>query len=115
VDPNRIGLIGHSEGALVGSLVAAEDRQIAFLILLAGPGVPGDELLYVQAAKIARASGASEDDLAQNKATQEKLFGIIRNEPDVSKGLEEARRYLTMAPVALQQIADWLRTHKVTP
>ncbi len=41
VDVSRIGLIGHSEGALIAPMVASKDEKIAFLILLSGPGVPG--------------------------------------------------------------------------
>jgi pimeloyl-ACP methyl ester carboxylesterase len=53
VDPKRILLIGHGEGALVASIVAAEGvraagrkHQIAGLILLAGPGRNLRELIY---------------------------------------------------------------------
>ncbi len=74
VDPERIGLIGHSEGALIGSMVAAEDDRIAFLIMLAGPGVSGGELLALQSEKIARASGASEVEVNALKAFAKQDF-----------------------------------------
>lgn len=45
VDGGRIGLVGHSEGALVGSIVAARDPGIAFLVLMAGNGIPAAEML----------------------------------------------------------------------
>jgi uncharacterized protein len=94
VDPNRIGLIGHSEGALIGAMVASEDHGIAFLILLAGPGVPGDELLSLQSEKIARASGASETAISSLKEMQRKIFSIIRTQTDIDAGKREARGLL---------------------
>ena len=48
IDPERIGLIGHSEGGLVGSLVAAKAPGIAFLVLMAGNGVPADQMLLAR-------------------------------------------------------------------
>lgn len=49
VDPARVGIVGHSEGGLIGPLVAAQDDAVAFLVLLAGPAVSGREILLAQA------------------------------------------------------------------
>lgn len=94
VDPKRIGIIGHSEGALIGTKVAAEDPSIAFLVLLAGPGVPGHEMLSLQSEKIARASGASAAAIADLQSLQSKIFSIIRNQPNIEAGKREAREIL---------------------
>ena len=59
IDPTQIGLIGHSEGANIAAMVAANNPDIAFAISLAGQAVSGYELLEAQAAAIAEASGAS--------------------------------------------------------
>jgi hypothetical protein len=94
VDPKRIGIIGHSEGALIGTIVAAEDPSIAFLVLLAGPGVPGHEMLSLQSEKIARASGASAAAIADLQSLQSRIFSIIRNHPNIEAGKREAREIL---------------------
>jgi predicted acyl esterase len=45
IDRKRIGLLGHSEGALVCAIAAAKaPREVAFLIMLAGTGVPGEQI-----------------------------------------------------------------------
>jgi uncharacterized protein len=59
IDPERIGLIGHSEGGLIASIVAAERKDIDFIILLAGPGIKGAELLAEQWGKLAEHDGVS--------------------------------------------------------
>ena len=41
VNPKKIGLIGHSEGGAIAPMVAVKNRQVTFMVLLAGPGVPG--------------------------------------------------------------------------
>lgn len=66
IDATRIGIIGHSEGGIIAPLVASwqweepdPSTAVAFIVLLAGPGVPGRELLPVQMRRIAEANGAS--------------------------------------------------------
>jgi uncharacterized protein len=41
VDPKHIGLIGHSEGGMIASLAAAKDKNVSFIVMLAGTGVSG--------------------------------------------------------------------------
>lgn len=49
IDPKRIGLIGHSEGGSIAPIAAANrPEDVAFLVLLAGPGLRGDKLLLEQ-------------------------------------------------------------------
>ncbi len=48
VDQKRMGMIGHSEGGLIASIVAARDHDIDFVIMLAGPGVKGSDILLKQ-------------------------------------------------------------------
>src|SRR5262245_7486170 len=50
INPAQIGLIGHSEGAIIAPLVASQSKDIAFIVMLAGTAFPGDEILYVQGA-----------------------------------------------------------------
>lgn len=49
VNPRSIGIIGHSEGALVASILADQHPdEVAFIILLAGPGLTGEEIVVEQ-------------------------------------------------------------------
>ncbi|HEX7086593.1 MAG TPA: alpha/beta fold hydrolase [Vicinamibacterales bacterium] len=48
VDPDRIVLLGHSEGALAAMLAASRDDDIAALVLVGAPSVPGGELVLEQ-------------------------------------------------------------------
>ncbi len=92
VNPKQIGLIGHSEGGLIAPMVAAQSNDVAFIVLLAGPGLPGEEILYLQSALILKASGASAEAMARQRATQEMIFTILKQEKDnavVEKKLRE--------------------------
>ncbi len=79
VDPKHIGLIGHSEGGIIAPMVASLTDDIAFMVLLAGTGVPGDEILRLQSALMMRASGATEQAIAEIQAAQEHVFEALVN------------------------------------
>ncbi len=59
VDPARIALIGHSEGALVAMLVAARDSQVASLVLLGATARNGRELARWQRATLVQSDAAA--------------------------------------------------------
>ncbi len=77
IDSSKIGVIGHSEGGIVGPMVA-QSGELAFVVILAGPSLSGTEILYEQGAKILQANGATEEELRQQRANQEQLFAAIR-------------------------------------
>lgn len=85
IDPARIGLIGHSEGGVIAPLVAAKDPRIAFVVLMAGTGVPGDQVLPRQYHDIYVSSGAGEKAAAQQAKLVETANAIVRAEPDEAK------------------------------
>jgi len=82
IDPKRIGLVGHSEGGLIAPIVATRSSDVAFIVLMAGPGLPGDEILYLQAAAIAKAGGAADAQVSANRALQEQIFRVVKEEQD---------------------------------
>ena len=94
IDPSRIGLIGHSEGGLVAPLVASDSQDVAFVVLLAGTGVPGDEILFRQGELILRAEGTDDETIAKWLPSQRKLVAILKEETDPAKRDERLRAEL---------------------
>ncbi len=82
IDAAQIGLLGHSEGGAVAPLVASKSTDVAFLVLLAAPGVTGEQLLYAQGAAVARTLGAGELVIARQQALQRKLFALVKQGGD---------------------------------
>jgi pimeloyl-ACP methyl ester carboxylesterase len=82
VNPCQIGLIGHSEGGAIAPLVASQSRDVAFIVMLAGPGLSGEETLYLQGAAILKVAGANAEELAMQRLMQEQIFSILRQEKD---------------------------------
>jgi hypothetical protein len=83
IDVKKIGLIGHSEGGMIAPMVAAESKDIGFIVLLAGTGVPGKDIIILQQQLIAKAEGgASEKDLAETAAFTEEIAKIVTSGKD---------------------------------
>lgn len=82
---SRIGLLGHSEGALTAALAASKSREVAFIVWLAGSGVRGDEVLRQQARDMARAAGADEETVGRILASHGRLLELVRDEGDVEE------------------------------
>lgn len=75
---NQIGLCGHSEGGLIAPLAASRSPGIAFIVLIAGPSVPGDRLILFQLESLMRSGGADESQIASTLAQQERAFVCVR-------------------------------------
>jgi pimeloyl-ACP methyl ester carboxylesterase len=82
IDAKHIGLIGHSEGGIIGPLAAVQSKDVAFVVLLAGPGVDGKAILFQQSKDILRAMGASEEQQKAQPEIQERIFNIVLTEKD---------------------------------
>ena len=70
VDRSRVGLLGHSEGGIIGPMVAAWQREVAFMVLLAPPGLSGGEVLSSQIDRIAELQGVPEAQRAVARSLQ---------------------------------------------
>ena len=77
IDSARIGLIGHSEGGLVGPLAASRSGDVAFVVMLAGPGVSGAEILSLQLELISRAAGVPPETIAEQKKIQAQMLEAL--------------------------------------
>ncbi|MDP9047596.1 MAG: alpha/beta hydrolase [Bacteroidota bacterium] len=80
----KIGLMGHSEGGMVAPIVASRNKEIKFIILLAGPGVPIDHLMLKQVADQMRLGGAPPKAIERSSATNRKIYKLISQNPSLS-------------------------------
>jgi len=82
IDSHRIGLIGHSEGGVIAPMIAARNKDVAFIVMMAGTGVPGDQVLVAQGEAIQVASGISPEEAAKKAATQKEILTLVETEKD---------------------------------
>ena len=84
INKNKIGLAGHSEGGIIAPIVATENTGVAFLVLLAGTAIPGDELLMLQNYLISKADGMPEEELNKLGAINRKVYDIVKQEQNTT-------------------------------
>jgi hypothetical protein len=63
-------------------MVASKSRDVAFIVLMAGPGVSGEEILYRQGQDVLKTMGVGEKQLAQQRVIQERLFAALKEDND---------------------------------
>ncbi len=97
IDKKKIGLIGHSEGGIIAPMVAAGCKDVSYIVLLAGTGVPGNEILLLQQELIGRANGISEADLQKSQQINKGAFDIIIRTKDTEKRKVDLNNYLKQA------------------
>jgi len=76
VDINKIGLIGHSEGGMIAPIVASKNKNVSFIVLLAGPGITGKEILLTQSRKALELSGLNSEDIDVNMKYSSKIYDV---------------------------------------
>jgi pimeloyl-ACP methyl ester carboxylesterase len=101
-DPRNVGLIGHSEGGIVAPMVAARNRDVAFFVTLAGPGVRGDELLPLQVIAGNEAAGMSHADALKDGDTERAALKIIESATDPAKLREKLAPLMSQAEIDSQ-------------
>jgi fermentation-respiration switch protein FrsA (DUF1100 family) len=69
---------------MIAPIVASESDDVAFIILLAGPGIPGDQLLLLQSELISAAEGMDKEEMQKNLALSKKFYDIVKETPDDS-------------------------------
>lgn len=77
INKKQLGLIGHSEGGVIAPMIAAEKKDIAFIVMLAAPGLKGSDLLLLQNTAIGEGYGMTDVELAQAREENKKCYDIV--------------------------------------
>lgn len=133
IDADKIGLIGHSEGGLIAPIAATRTEQVAFIVLLAGPGISGKDLMPLQLAAIQRSVGRPQDNIDRQLAAQADAHALVIDGADESEVRAAVARLVgvqleTVAPqqraqvdldqaaqvATAQMMSAWYRTFLIT-
>ena len=85
INKKKIGLMGHSEGGLIAPMVASKSKDVAFIVMLAGTGIQGDQILLLQQRLIGKASEVSDEDLQKNELLNRKAFDIVNKSNSIEQ------------------------------
>lgn len=97
-----IGFIGHSEGGMIGPIAMATNKDVAFLVMMAGPGTALDQLMVSQRRLIGASMGQSEAALNKAAPVWAALYKAIGSGATYEDGIAAAHAVLT--PEAMKAI-----------
>ena len=126
IDPDSTGVIGHSEGGLIAPMLAGHRHAPDFMVLLAGPGTTGREIILEQTGLMARAGGQSEADIELALAALSELTAELIDVPDgeaararldeivtpghlAALGVPETQRHVLLSQMGRNWYVEFLR------
>ncbi|MGH9677005.1 MAG: alpha/beta hydrolase family protein, partial [Candidatus Acidiferrum sp.] len=80
IDAQKIGLIGHSEGGILAPMIASRSNEVPWIVLLAGPGLKGEDILLKQSELISRAANLDDAQIAKSQAFDRQAYALVRQE-----------------------------------
>lgn len=98
IDRRAIGVIGHSEGAVIGPIVATRGELARFVVMLAGTGMPGGDVLLAQGALVRKAAGVPAAQIAREQTQSAALFRALRAARTDAEVDAAIARYLAADP-----------------
>ena len=121
IDAGKIGLIGHGEGGIIAPLMASRSTDVAWMVLLAAPGLKGEDVMLLQSELILKAAGFDEDRIAKARDFNRQSYDLARKERDAealeaklsdlvdSTGMSTTLPPTTLKPQARMMTSPWFR------
>ncbi len=111
INPDQIGLIGHSEGGIIAPMAANSSKDIAFIVLMAGTGLRGDSILILQTELIMRANGESEEVIKRDLRIYRGVYNIVMSNNDSTEADKKLRQlfeevYTELSDAEKNEIGD---------
>jgi uncharacterized protein len=110
VNARKIGLIGHSEGGVIAPMVAARNSDVAFIVMLAGTGVPGDQILVAQRKLISIAGGMDPAEAEKEAAEERGMLALVEKEKGNADLEKDLRAKMEAAEVPAAEIGAQVKT-----
>lgn len=105
IDKKKIGIMGHSEGGMIAPMCAAKSKDVSFIVLLAGPGVPGKDIIIRQGELISRAAGEKEEEIAKGVNINKQLYDIAINTKDSALAFSKMKTVIEKLVASLSEEA----------
>ena len=121
INSKKIGLIGHSEGGLIAPMIASHSSDVAWIVLLAAPGLTGEQIMLLQSELILRAAGFDDGRIAKARDFNLQSYALARKERDPegleakltdlvdSTGMSTTLPPTTLKPQARMMTTAWFR------
>jgi fermentation-respiration switch protein FrsA (DUF1100 family) len=82
INPEWIGLAGHSEGGMMAPIAASKSSDIAFIVMMAGPGIAFSDVILFQKELRWKNIGMSDEDMELNRSWHNQVSEIAAMDID---------------------------------
>jgi uncharacterized protein len=103
INPRQIGLIGHSEGGIIAPMAAVRSKDVSFIVLMAGSGLPGDEVILLQTDTLIRAQGGSEEGIRLTRELFTGIFNILKSKETSAAAEKQVRELISNRTAAMTE------------
>ncbi len=103
VNTAQIGLIGYGVGSMVALAAADQSKDIAFMVLMAGIGLKGEDLHLLRTRLIGEAYGLSDEDTTKSIEIYKGMFPILEQEKDNEIAMQQIRGVIADVTVKLSE------------
>jgi len=107
IKSDRIGLIGHSEGAMMAPIAATRSTDVAFIVMLSGPGQRFADIIIFQILRGAKSKEADENLFALKRSWYERLYAILEEDTENAKAAEKIRALHATLTSDEKEKLDW--------
>lgn len=94
IDSNAIGMIGHSEGGMVAPIAFADNPEIDFMVLLAGPGTDTRQIVRSQSRLMGLATGEREEEIDLREPIIDRITAAVAKADTVEQAQARVREIL---------------------
>ncbi|MCM3871531.1 MAG: alpha/beta hydrolase [Pyrinomonadaceae bacterium] len=92
INPRQIGLVGHSEGGMIAPIAAIRSKDVAFIVMMAGIGQTGADVILMQGDLLQKASGSDAETIVQVRKAFEEIFAVLKVEKDNTTAEKKMRQ-----------------------
>ena len=103
INPKQIGLIGHSEGGIIAPMAAVQSPDAAFIVLMAGLGVTGEQVLAMQNELILKAGGVSDSVVARSRRINGAAIAAVKENPDSAAAYQALHKIFSDAIAGMSE------------
>jgi hypothetical protein len=95
INVKKIGFIGHSEGGIISMMAALKTTNVAFIVLLAAPGLNGGTTLSLQISPIARSFGINETTITKYQDILDSTMRILKDAHNKKRAKQDIAKMYT--------------------
>lgn len=103
IDGRRLGLLGHSEGGVIGTMVAAQCPEVRFLIMLASPCVPAEEYILQHNEGMLRRAQVTGEKLEKELNGVRELVKLLRTTLEPAELKSKLRELISRKPQSAEE------------